>query len=100
LAEYLKNYNIDPLSALEAQATFLKQKGLFQVTKYTTRTNSTKYPFWRWTNFILAANAFFWNAVFWLAVVVPWSESMKAMPFLRTRKIIFVTKNGQAFMVG
>ena len=48
----------------------------FYLNKETYRTNSTKYPFWRWTNFFFRTWSWLWNTIFLLGVVVPWCSAL------------------------
>ena len=36
------------------------------------RTNHTGYLGWRWVNFLMRTNAWFWNALFFFGIVLPW----------------------------
>ena len=40
----------------------------YEVSKYTRRKTSTRYPFWRWLNYFHRSWAWTWNAMFWLGV--------------------------------
>ena len=44
----------------------------YSVEKNLIRTNNSGYLGWRWINFFLRTNAWFWNALFFFGVVLPW----------------------------
>ncbi len=58
----------------------------FSCRKYVVRTNTTAYPFWRWTNFTLRTCAAFWNTVFYLMVVIPFCSPVSLRAVFAIRK--------------
>ncbi|RUS83688.1 hypothetical protein EGW08_008536, partial [Elysia chlorotica] len=40
------------------------------------RVTSTRYPFWRWWNFLQRAWANTWNVIYFLGILVPWCSSL------------------------
>ena len=45
---------------------------IYKVSKKVTRTNNSGYLGWRWLNFFMRTNSWFWNTLFFLGIVVPW----------------------------
>ena len=43
----------------------------FKLEKVRTANNSSKYPMWRWTNFVLRTTSWLWNAIYYLGVIIP-----------------------------
>ena len=48
----------------------------FSVSKKTVHTNNSGYLGWRWLNFIQRTNAFFWNYLFIVTIVIPWCSGL------------------------
>ena len=57
----------------------------FLVEKQTVITNSTQYPFWRWSNFIYRTWTWSWNLLFILLILVPWCStfSLRSLLYLQ-----------------
>uniref|UniRef100_A0A2C9LAC5 Uncharacterized protein n=1 Tax=Biomphalaria glabrata TaxID=6526 RepID=A0A2C9LAC5_BIOGL len=44
----------------------------FTVQKQISRVTSTRYPFWRWWNFLHRSWSFTWNLIYLFGVIIPW----------------------------
>ncbi|XP_005097291.1 uncharacterized protein LOC101859401 [Aplysia californica] len=53
----------------------------FTVQKTKAWVTSTRYPFWRWWNFLHRAWAWTWNVMFFFGIVIPWASpvSLRAL---------------------
>ncbi|CAL1542802.1 unnamed protein product [Lymnaea stagnalis] len=53
----------------------------FSVQKSTERVTSTRYPFWRWWNFIQRTWSNTWNIIYFLGIIIPWCSpvSLRAL---------------------
>ena len=59
---------------------------IFTVEKQTVITNTTQYPFWRWSNFIYRTWTWSWNLLFILLILVPWCStfSLRSLLYLQS----------------
>lgn len=48
----------------------------YKCQEYVTYKNTTKYPFWRWTNFLIRTWCYSWNSLFIFSFVVPFVSSV------------------------
>lgn len=49
-----------------------KEHDTYTVDKYLRRKTSTRYPMWRWWNYVHRTWAWMWNSMFFFWVVIPW----------------------------
>ncbi|XP_064624711.1 uncharacterized protein LOC135486100 isoform X2 [Lineus longissimus] len=56
----------------------------FSVHKHIDRKTTSRYPFWRWMNYMHRTWSWTWNAMFWLGLVIPWCSpvSLRALFFV------------------
>ncbi|KAJ8317953.1 hypothetical protein KUTeg_003044 [Tegillarca granosa] len=48
----------------------------FTATRYHRRMTSTRYPFWRWLNYLHRTWSWMWNSIFFFGVIVPWCSQV------------------------
>lgn len=58
----------------------------YSVKKTIDRLVSTKWPFWRWSNFFHRVWCWTWNAIFTLCVVIPWCSPFSIRAALSHQK--------------
>ncbi|XP_052685923.1 uncharacterized protein LOC128165435 isoform X5 [Crassostrea angulata] len=57
----------------------------YSLERYYGRMTSSRYPFWRWWNYLQRTWAWSWNSLFFLGVVIPWYSpiSIKALFWIK-----------------
>ncbi|XP_022314520.2 uncharacterized protein LOC111119021 isoform X2 [Crassostrea virginica] len=57
----------------------------YSLERYRGRMTSSRYPFWRWWNYLQRTRAWSWNSLFFLGVVVPWCSpvSIRALLWIK-----------------
>ncbi|KAL5018539.1 hypothetical protein ScPMuIL_004261 [Solemya velum] len=48
----------------------------YTVDKYCCRITSTRYPFWRWWNYLHRNWAWMWNSIFFFGIIIPWCSAV------------------------
>ncbi len=66
----------DPEAGNDSKMSSLSSMASYRVEKKIYFKSDSSCWFWRWKNFILRTNAFFWNCLFLLSVVIPWCSPL------------------------